>query len=204
MAITKENILTQVNSRTARAETDIDSLIRAVLLDLTIDFPFLQGEFTTDTIAGQHNYTLGEVTINGKTIFLRKVTKVKVDDKGPLELINTWQEYQALIAEETSSDRKEPNRYIIYNGVLYVYPAPDTTYTLTLFASYIEMDAASIGLPDIFIEVLIEGVCFKLLESKGMGNTPQAIVHKGLYDEAVGKIMKVYSVVGTRVEYHDI
>ena len=204
MAITKEDILTQVNSRTARRETDIDSLIRAVLLDLTIDFPFMQGEFTTDTIAGQHNYTLGEVTINGKTIFIRKVTKVKVDDKGPLEKINTWQEYQEMIAEEVESDRDEPNRYIIRDGVLYVQPAPDTEYTLTLFASYIEMDADSIGLSDIFTEVLIEGVCFKLLESKGMGGSKQALVHQALYKEAVGKIQRIHFEGGDRVAYIDI
>lgn len=204
MAILKASILTQVNSRTGRGATDIDSLLKAVLLDLTIGFPFLKGEFTAPTVAGQHNYTLGEVTVNGKTIFIRNVTKVKVDDKGPLRKINSWQEYQGMIAEEVESDRGEPTSYIIRDGVIYVTPSPDTEYTLTVFASYIEMDVSSIELSDIFIEVLIEGCCFKLLESLSMGGTKQALVHQALYKEAVEKLQSIHSEGGDKVAYIDI
>jgi len=64
MALSKANILTQVNKRTARSETDIDSLLKAILLDLTIDFPFLKGEFYRSTIAGQPDYGVGDTFRN--------------------------------------------------------------------------------------------------------------------------------------------
>lgn len=196
MPLSKENILTEVNKRTARVETDIDSILKAVLLDLTIDFPFLKGEFTTPTEAGQPDYSLGDIH--------RKVTLVKIDDKDPLEKINTWEEYQELIAEETESNRKEPKSYIIHDRVLYVYPAPDKEYTLTIFSSYIERDVETIGLDDNFEEVLIEGSCFKLYESKGIGSSPPGQVHLGLYTKAVEQLKRIYSESADRVEYTDM
>jgi len=196
MALSKETILTEVNKRTGRKETNIDSLLRAVLLDLTIDFPFLKGEFTTPTEAAQPDYTLDDIH--------RKVSLVKINDKDPLEKINTWEEYQELIAEETESNRKEPKRYIIHNRVLYLWPTPDKIYTLTIFSSYIERDVDTIDLDDNFEEVLIEGSCFKLYESKGIGSSPPGQVHLGLYTKAVGQLKRIYSESADRVEYHDI
>lgn len=196
MALSKETILAEVNKRTGRAETDIDSLLKAVLLDLTIDFPFLKGEFTTPTEAGQPDYSLDDIH--------RKVSLVKIDDKDPLEKINTWEEYQELIVEETEANRKEPKHYIIHNRVVYLYPTPDKIYTLTIFSSYIERDVETIDLDDNFEEVLIEGSCFKLYESKGLGSSPQARVHLDLYRDALGKLMRIYSESSERVEYTDI
>lgn len=197
MSISKQNILAEVIIRTARTDlTNIDSILKAVLLDLTIDFPFLKGEFYRSTVAGTADYGVGDT--------LRNVALVKIDDKAPLEKINTWEEYQALIAEETASDRAEPKRYIIHNKVLYLWPTPDKVYTLTIFSSYIERDVDTIDLDDNFEEALIEGSCFKLYESKGIGSSPPGQVHLGLYTKAVEQLKRIYSESADRVEYHDI
>jgi len=196
MALSKANILTQVNKRTARSETDIDSLLKAILLDLTIDFPFLKGEFYRSTIAGQPDYGVGDT--------FRNVTSAKIDDKEPLIKLNTWEEYQKLIEEETESDWEEPTRWIIHDRILYLWPTPDKIYTLTIFSSYIGRDVDSIDLEDNFEEVLIEGVCFKLYESLGSGSSPQAQVHLGLYRDGSEKLKRIYSESSERVEYHDL
>jgi len=196
MSISKTTILTEVNSRTARAETDIDSILKAVLLDLTIDFPFLKGEFYRSTIAGTPDYGVGDT--------IRNVELVKIDDKDPLIKINTWEEYQKLIAEETEADRDEPTRYIIHDRILYLWPTPDDVYTVTIYSSYIERDVNTIDLEDNFEEVLIEGACFKLYESKGLGASPPAVLHLNLYKDQVDKLKRIYSDSHDRVEYNDI
>ena len=197
MALSKTTILAEVNKRTARAETDIDSILKAVLMDLTIDFPFLKKKHTAiSTANGTPNYSLDDTW--------RRIDLIKVDDKAPLEKINTWEEYQELIAEETASNRAEPNRWIVHNRVLYLYPTPDAVYVLSIFLSYIERDVNAIDLDDNFEEVLIEGTCFELYKSKGMGGKPEALIHKASYIEAVAKLKPIYSDVPDRVEYHDI
>jgi len=196
MALSKGNIMTEVNKRTARAETDIDSILKAVLLDLTTDFPFLKGEFFRSTVVGQPDYGVGDT--------FRNITLVKIDDKDPLEKINTWKEYQDMISEETASDRKEPKRWIIHNRVLYLWPSPDAIYTLTIFSSYIGRNVDSILLEDNFEEVLIEGTCFNLYKSLGMGGKPEALIHKAAYMDAVAKLKPIYSNVPDRVAYTDI
>lgn len=197
MSLSKANILTEVNKRTGRAETDIDSILKAVLLDLTIDFPFLIGEFYTSTIKGQPDYSLEDT--------YRKVSLVKVDDKTPLFELNTWEEYQTLIAEETESNEGEPKCWILHNRVLYLHPTPDKVYTLTIFSSYIERDVNSIDLDDNFEEVLITGCEFMLYRSKGLGTSPEAILALKLYEKQKEDLKKVYSGESAdKIEYHDI
>jgi len=196
MSLSKAAILVEVNNRTGRSETDIDSILKAVLLDLTIDFPFLKGEFYRSTIAGTPDYGVGDT--------IRNVELVKIDDKDPLIKINTWEEYQQLIAEETEADRDEPTRYIIHDRILYLWPTPDAIYTLTIFGSYIERNVDTIDLEDNFEEVLIQGCCFKLYESKSLGASPPAVLHLNLYKDAVDKLKRIYSESAERIEYNDI
>lgn len=196
MPISKASILAEVNSRTARLETNIDSLLKAVLLDLTIDFPFLKGEFTASTIKGQPDYTLSNIQ--------RIVTVVKIDNNRPLNEINTWEEYQALIAEETESNWNTPDRFIVNNRVLYLYPTPNDTYTLTIFSSCIEKDVDSIELDDNFEEVINSGCEFMLYRSKGLGSTPAAVLALQLYEKLKESLKKIYTESAQRVDYQDI
>ena len=196
MAISKSKIIEEVNSRTARKETNIDSLLKAVLLDLTIDFPFLKGEFSTTTIKGQADYTLSDTQ--------RIPTMVKINDKTPLNEINTWEEYQNLIAEETESNWDTPNRYIIHDRVLYLYPTPNDIYILTIYSSYIERNVDSIALDDNFEEVLNSGCEFMLYRSKGLGTSPAAVLALQLYEKQKEGLKKIYSESAKRVEYNDI
>lgn len=201
MAILKADILSEVNKRCERAETDIDSILKAVLRDLTITFPFLHVEAETSTQAGKANYNLEDFPEN-----IRKVDIVKIDDGEPLDEIRTFTDYQTLIAEETSADYDEPTSFIVYRDVLYLWPTPDDVYTLTVFASVLEDDVDDIDLPDRFEEAIIEGCCFKLYESLGEGNTEAAKVHLGLYTDAVNKLrsLEIEKSNAKSVVYNDI
>jgi len=204
MAISKANILSEVNSRTGRAETSIDSLIKAILLDLTIDFPFLKREVYTSTVAGQASYIIDDFSSDNATEYFRTVLFGKIDDNEPMIEFANFEAYQEAIADETQSNWGEPEYFVVYDGILYLYPTPDAQYTVTLFVTSVINDPDNIVLPDIFEEALIEGCCFKLYESKGQAGNTAAKAHLSLYQDAVRKLKKLYRFPVNQVAYNDI
>ncbi|HPV97924.1 MAG TPA: hypothetical protein PLZ78_08870 [Spirochaetota bacterium] len=172
MSILKANILTEVNRRCNRNLSNVNYEIRAVLIDYSLVSETVCTEATTNVVAGTASYDL--LTFPEP---FRTADAVKIDDNDPLVRIRTMAEYQALIADETSADRDEPEAYLIYNNMIYLHPTPDTTYTMTIYASSIQMDEDSILLPDHMEEMLIEGVCYKVYEGLGQGKAAHAIPH---------------------------
>lgn len=172
MSILKANILTEVNRRCNRNLSTIDYEIRAVLIDYSLVSETVCLEAYCSTTAGVASYDL-----NAFPEPFRTPDAVKIDDNDPLIRIRTMNEYQALIADEGTADRDEPEAYLIYNNSIYLHPTPDTTYTLTIYASSIQMDEDSILLPDYMEEMLIEGVCYKVYEGLGQGKAVHAVPH---------------------------
>lgn len=202
MAITKASLKTVVAKRTARAEAEItDDLIRAVLLDLTLEIPALRIEAITEIVKGQKN-----VNLNTFPEKFRTIDVVKINDERPLNRIRSFANYQTLIQDETETDYNEPKYYIVYNDLLYLYPIPDKAYTLAIFASAIELNADDIDLPDIYEECIIEGLCAKLYIAKGLGNSPQAVVHINLYNDLKLKLLALENKrqEADSVKYRDI
>lgn len=166
MTITKANILTELNSRLIRVETDIDKHIKAALYDITTRFPFIYKTDTFGTTDGVAGYNLVQST----TQDFRSALVVKIDDGEPLTEIQSWADYQTLIAEQTASDEDEPVAYIIHQGILYLWHTPDvSTYVVTIYYSALEYTPGSIGLNDIFEELVILRTCYQYLKSVGMG-----------------------------------
>jgi len=124
MTITKAEILSHLNGELNRTETDIDQHILAAMKDLSLQDDFLWVETTVDTIIGRPYYSL--------PLDYKSLLSVKIDDANSLKLID-WGEYQSLIAEETSEDYDEPDRFCIHGGFWYAYPTPDAVYEATLF-----------------------------------------------------------------------
>lgn len=124
MTITKAEILVHLNAKLDRSETDIDEQILAALKWLSLKDDFLWVETNVDTIIGREYYSL--------PLDYKDMIEIKINDNRPLRKI-TWEEYQVLIADETSANRAEPTRYCIHGGFWYAYPTPDAVYEVTLF-----------------------------------------------------------------------
>ncbi len=199
MAITKANILAEVNKRTGRAETDIDSQIRAVLLDISLDVPVIKSEVSKLTIVGTPSYSLASDN-------LRKVDAVTIDGGFPINKIASFEEYLELVADETNADRNKPASYIVHNQSLYLYPTPDAVYTVKIYESAVNLNEDAILLPDIYEELMIEGCCFKLLESKGIASTPQAQAHASLYGNLKSQlsVLEIKRSCSGKIQYRDI
>ena len=132
MTILKAEILTHLNGELNRTETNIDQHILAALKNLSLSNEFLWVETTVPTIAGRPYYSL-------PLDYIKKLS-IKISTNNSLRLID-WGEYQALIANETSADYDEPDRFCIHGGFWYPYPTPDAIYTATLFYNAIILES---------------------------------------------------------------
>ena len=179
--MTKSEILTEVNARTSRSETNIDTILEAVILDFQTIIPVVFAQYTTSSVSGQANYSVADLPAGD-------IISVKTGTNSPLIKISDFRVYQQWIEDETSSDYDEPEYYIIVGDVMYLYPTPDDVYTITITVAENVLDADNIYLPDYYKEGMIEGACFKLYESKGLASTPQAQSHLVLYRDQLNKL----------------
>ena len=177
MSLSKTTIVNEVANRTVRNSSEItDPMIREVLIDLTLEMDNYAIYATASTIVGKANYSLKSFPE-----LFKNVDVVKVNNKEPLKRIPNWQNYQDLIAEQTSADYDEPEFFIVYDDVLYLFPWPDAIYTIHLWGTKVEVNDTDIDAPDYFEPAIIEGLCNLLYSSKGLGHLPKAQDHLAKY-----------------------
>ena len=169
MSMTNAQILTEVNARTNRAETDISTIRNAVLTDLSMAWNFLEKTSSVTVSAAAQSAALpsGCIKVKSVTDSSGKVLQpVSIE-----ELLN----FQA-VNPATGVARK----WSQHNDSLYVYPAPTSETTYTAYHSYESVDVDDFD--DCFDEAIVEGCCFKLYESLGLlGELPAAQTHLELY-----------------------
>ena len=136
--------------------------------------PALVAECTTSTVAGQESYELASLPKKFKRV--ESVRLDEPDNKDSLTELKSFEDYQTLFANSTTND--EPNSFIIWGDYLYLYPTPDATYTLRLFAQVFERDATAIELTDQFTEAVISLTAYNTLKNKGLGLSEEAQSHK--------------------------
>ena len=126
MTITKEEVLDHVNNELDRSETDttLKEHLLAALKWLSLEDNHLWVEATVDTIIGRPYYSL--------PLDYKDMIEIKVEDNKPLGKI-TWEEYQSLIANQTSANYGLPRCYALHGGFWYPYQTPDAVYEVTLF-----------------------------------------------------------------------
>lgn len=172
MTITKAEILTNLNAKLDRSETDIDEEILAALKWLSLKDDFLWVEAYVNTIIGRKYYSL--------PLDYKDMIEIKVADNRPLRKI-TWEEYQTLIADETSANRAEPTRYCIHGGFWYAYPTPDAIYKVTLFYPnfVLESEGSTDAVDDIAFSDIYRDAIYcktKAIYCRGLGWTDEAIL----------------------------
>lgn len=172
----KDTIKTEVARRLERKVDDItDAEIKASLLFVSLKLPELSGECTTNLIIGQAGYDLRSLPNKFKRLVSARLDDGQRDDT--LYKINSFDEYQSLMAGEEVADYDEPEAYIIFNDILYLYPTPNQEYTLRLFIEGFELNPDSIGLPDEYEELITSYACYAVLKNKGLARTDEAQGH---------------------------
>lgn len=172
MTIAKADLISFLNSRLERGETNIDSLLRETLLDLSLRVPALADTEDVSLAEGDKSKPL-------PTGF-RDLIAITMDGK-PLGRINSFENYLELIKNETESNYSKPTKFIIHGGNIYFYHTSDDDYTATIYQSKITTDTNTIQLDDRFENALKYGLCFFYLLGIGQETSSQGQSFFNLY-----------------------
>ena len=163
MTITKAEILTALNLRLNREETDVDTYIRATVYDISVQYNFLEKEDSSiSTVDGTPNYDLpnSDQVKNIKNVVVEKDSSRSF----PLGFM-TWQDY--LVEREGTAVTGEPEEYTIFDNDIYLYPTPDDVYTVYMYINRIHpTDLSTILFNEVLREALILYTIKKYLEGK--------------------------------------
>jgi len=133
--ISKASILTFVNSRLLRSETDIDESIMIVLGDLSA-FKTLLVEDTSQSLTISDTYLSypSDALMDDYSIKSVKLTDSSGYIMDPLTVIKDgWQEYLALSQSYSYSGRSVPLQYVTNANRIYFSPWPDGTYAASIW-----------------------------------------------------------------------
>ena len=157
MAITKADILTFVNAKLNRTETDIDTEIQTILDDLS-DAELLVGTDTDQSMEDSDEY------LEYPTNYKRLISIVLNDgstDGAPLEALpGGWDEYLEWMKGAVSTG--EPEWFVEHNSRFYVWRPANGDYTASIefFKKHPE-DLDSILFGDDFTDVINAGSTYK-------------------------------------------
>ncbi len=180
--INKSALLTEVNARTSRTETDIDRVFKSILMDVSNSWPFLEKRQALTFVQ------LGQPLPSD---YLRVIT-VQQSTGAPMDRIDDVTQWWALMTADASVGT--PTRFALFNDLCYLYPNFSIPLSLSVIYNYQADDPDSNPFDDPFDECLIEGTCFKVLESHGLlGETETAKAHLDLYREQLAKLQARYS-----------
>ncbi len=204
MAITKEELLTVLNARLARSETDIDEEIRSALYDLSelALWPDLWTSDTSQTLAS------GDVSLSHPSDF-RILDKIILNDGSndgrPLTLIDGgFDQYLKRKEDESSTDYDEPLEYTPRGTLWYLDPTADGAYTTVIYYWKYATSLSSIDFSEPFREAIYNAVMMKYLEGKGLAQTPKFAEKAQLYLRETTKLLPRADRPNPVVAYRDI
>ncbi len=205
MSLSAAEVLTQVNLRTGRAESDIDTQLKGILHDLSLRGLCLEAEETLTLTTDDCDYEFSAFTNKFKKI----KTVVIVDSAGvpskPLTKI-TWDQYKERLAGNLSAG--EPGEFCIFpervNEVLYLSPKPNATnYPYAKISGPLKHDdSTTISYDEKYRELLIEGCCYKV-EAKYNIDSQKTKEHFALYENEISKMFGDSSTI-RQSQYSDI
>lgn len=191
MAIAKADILTAINGRLNRAETNIDLEIIEAVEDLGRRGNFLAAADTMNTVANISSYA-EPTLLRG----VKELTIIGASD--PLDEIS----YTQWLRLMSSTVTREPKKWARWNGKFYLHPIPDAIYAITRdHWLYHGSSADAITFADKY-GTAVKLMCCHLV-SRNLG-LDQAKMYYGLYEGEVEKLRSELPTEPGRVRYSDI
>lgn len=182
MSITKANIVTALNNRLKRAETEasIAGEIKSGLSYLSHEgnWPCLHTSADVNLVAGNNSIDFPANFKKEDEIILNDGTS----DSEPLEEIS-WE--NILVIRSGNPGRSEPNAYAKRGVKFELDSACEKAYTATVYYWQNHPEQATILFGDEFEEALYNAVLYKYLEGKKQHQ--EAIYHKTICDSELAK-----------------
>jgi len=199
MAITKENILTAVQDRTNRinlTNADIRTELETIMRDLSTRYPFLE-KTATVTINSSDEY--GSLPSDyrswlGLTISSIAAAEGQIYKRPSLQYIPISEFLRLCNIDCDAAGTSYVTKFTIFYDRIYVYKRPTNAVNINLYYSYQNDDVDNIYFPDEFTEAIIEGVCWKIEEGKGMqGKVESTAEFRANYEAQVAALIKRYA-----------
>jgi len=193
MAITKAAILTMVNDRLNRSETNIDAEVIEAVDKLGRAGNFLPASTSIETTANDYDYA--------EPTRLREFHVLTIiGTAGPLQRIS-YGDWLRNYGGGVSTG--EPQEYAHWKGQVYLWPIPDAAYTITVDYWEFHADSAdNITFADKYRSALEHYVI--MAKARNLQLYDDARIYAGYYDEAVRQLLKEVPVEPSFTKYHDI
>jgi len=182
MALSESSILSAAQDRTLRTDiTSISTELAGIMYEICNTVDCLERKSSVTMSAGTYSVAL--------TSGYKNVHAVEDADGNGLDRV-TITEITAFKSGSTSTGTAE--MYAVFADSLYVWPAPTAEMVFSVYNSY--ESVLPTALPAHFDECLIEGVCFKMYEGKGLlGAVEAATTHKELYEKLLAGLQQRYN-----------
>jgi hypothetical protein len=201
MAVTKAQILTALNLRLNRSETDIDTFIVEALANLC-GRGLWKDLWTTDNSTG--TLADGSASFNLPTDLMaidRIVLHDGTDYGDPLKLAS-WDDM--LTWRKGTQTGAEPGYYCPRGRTAQVHPAADAAYTPYVYYWKWAVSADSIPFRDLFRPVLTYATQAFFCAGVGLAADPKFTEQWGLYENALAKLVGEKDTQVHQVMYHDV
>ena len=176
MAITKADILSFTNDRLRRIDTDIDESIKLVLRDLSsyyclTDTDTSQSLTSTDLTLDYPSDALDDEQAI-KSVILTDSSSVQLP---PLEYLGGgWRDYNRLMQYFATGDRSYPESMVCFRRKIYLYPAPNAAYTVSIEYYKRHADTAdTISYSEDWRNAIYFGACMEVAVHHKMGDQIQ-------------------------------
>lgn len=187
MAITKAEILTELNNRLSRSATNIDKELTRALYRISRHAPLIFRWVTISLSAGQAGYDL-----RSSASGFSRLAFVTIDGGSPLAEITSFQDYKAKAADETSGEYDEPSECVVEDRILYFHSTPDDDYSATLFYWSFDYNPDGIELDIDFKEVLTLRTMYEYLKLLGMEGSQKGLDILAEYREELKSLVDVW------------
>lgn len=198
--VTRAEILTALNTRLGRSESNVTDYINATLSEISCAalWPVLH---TSETTA----VTSGTTTVDDPSD-LRVLDFVSLLEGGVVRARLhpiTWESYQRQLVDMTSAEYNEPQYFVRRGGKLYLWPIPDGAYSVKVFYWKHYGEGDTILFDSRFREALYNGTMFHYLEGIGLDADPKTAQVRDKYNRAMDKLMNDADTPVDIAEYHD-
>lgn len=202
MSLTKAALVAVVYSRLhslAEQVPDVDVELQEVLHDISGRADFIVTSTTQSLSDGTSSYS---VPTN-----CRNILHMWVSDRDYLIRI-PYPQWRRQVENNSSPSEGDPDEYALHNESYYLYPVPDTTYTLNIqYSKYHDTDLATIELGDRFKGAIVEGVLAALWLGV-LGRLENAVQqearHTQRYERMIAELAGQYRSEPGQVQYNDL
>jgi len=193
MAITSAEILTAVNRKLNRSETDIDTQIKEILYDISSRGNFLKSSSTITAADSTASTSAPDL--------MKEPIALYITGGNYLDEI-TYDEYMQFIEDQSSVSESEPEQYALLDDTFYWKNRPDTDYTVNIDYYKYHADSTTVEFDDRFRWAIYDGVAMAV--ARDLKLTDQFQIQGVSYEAKIASLLANIKEQPKITKYRDV